>query len=514
VSQFVKHEACEKCGSSDAKSVYDDGHTFCFACESYGGKSVESDPGGEFQALRSRRIGVDVCRKFDYRLGVVDGKPAQLAVYHSPKDGTPVATKVRFANKNFKWIGQPKQAGLYGQHLWNGGRRLVITEGELDCLSIAESQSGGSWPVVSLPNGAQGGRRDCQKQLEWLEKFDTIVLCLDQDEPGRKAALEIADILTPGKAVVAELPMKDANEVLTKGNAGDITRAIFSARELRPDGIIEASELWSQVEKDDRQSDAQFPWQFLNNILYGLRTSEIVTITAGAGLGKSALVREIVYHLLQSGHKVGACFLEETPKRTLLGLMGIHIDLPLHLPDGRAKVGDTDLLNAFEAFGGDKLYLYDHFGSTDPEHLYRKIKYMAKGCGCRVIVLDHISMVLSGLGNEHGDERRLLDNIMTELRVLAQQLDVIMLVVSHLRRPQGTGFESGAQTSLADLRGSSSIAGLSDQVISLERNQQDEETKHVTTVRVLKNRFSGETGVAGTLLYNRETGRLEEDVPF
>jgi twinkle protein len=47
-------------------------------------------------------------------------------------------------------------------------------------------------------------------------------------------------------------------------------------------------------------------------------------------------------------------------------------------------------------------------------------------------------------------------------------------------------------------------------VIGLERNQQDPEHKHVTTVRVLKNRFSGDTGVATNLAFNPVTGRMSE----
>ena len=82
-----------------------------------------------------------------------------------------------------------------------------------------------------------------------------------------------------------------------------------------------------------------------------------------------------------------------------------------------------------------------------------------------------------------------------------------MFVVSHLKRPEKKGHEEGGQVSLSQLRGSGAIAQLSDMVIGLERNQQGEQP-NVLTIRVLKNRFSGDTGVGGYLEYNPDTGRL------
>jgi twinkle protein len=133
------------------------------------------------------------------------------------------------------------------------------------------------------------------------------------------------------------------------------------------------------------------------------------------------------------------------------------------------------------------------------------------------VVLDHLSIVVSGLGD--GDERRMIDNTMTKLRSLVEETKIGMILISHLKRPEGKGHEDGATTSLAQLRGSASIAQLSDMVIGLERNQQDPENANQTVVRVLKNRFSGETGVATALRYDTETGALNEtsleiDNPF
>ena len=131
--------------------------------------------------------------------------------------------------------------------------------------------------------------------------------------------------------------------------------------------------------------------------------------------------------------------------------------------------------------------------------------------GCTHVILDHLSIVVSGLGD--GDERRMIDNTMTRLRSLVEETGISLILVSHLRRPNGPGHEEGAQTSLSQLRGSHAIAQLSDGVIGMERNQQDNMNANILTLRVLKNRYSGDTGLACQLEYDKETGRLHEWSP-
>jgi twinkle protein len=95
------------------------------------------------------------------------------------------------------------------------------------------------------------------------------------------------------------------------------------------------------------------------------------------------------------------------------------------------------------------------------------------------------------------------------LRTFVEETKCGLLLVSHLKRPDGKSHEEGGATSLSQLRGSHAIAQLSDMVIGLERNQQSDNPNE-TTIRVLKNRFSGDTGLAGTLIFNKLTGRLTE----
>jgi len=516
-STFLHHAPCPHCGSSDANSVYDDGHQFCFACQTYTASEDGGTPQqvptkrnkdlitGEFRPFPKRKLTEETARKFGYQFGKLGGVSVQIAPYFD-KDGNLVAQKIRTPSKDFKVLGDISSALPYGAQLWGKGKKLVVTEGEIDCMSVSQAQ-GNKWPVVSIPNGAQGAKKHMVKNFEFYDGFAEIVLMFDQDEPGRKAAQECAELFSPGKAKIAALPLKDANELLVAGREQEIIQAVWNAKPYRPDGIISGEDLWTEVSKEDLIQSVPYPWRVLNEVTRGARKGELVTLTAGSGVGKSAIVREIAHHLIQSGETVGMIMLEENPKRTALGLMGIALDKPLHLT--REGVSPEDLRNAFSStVGSGRVFLYDHFGSSDIDNLVNRVRYLARGCGCNWIILDHLSIVISGLGD--GDERRLIDNAMTYLRTLVEETGVGLFLVSHLRRPEGDkGHEQGAKTALSQLRGSHSIAQLSDMVIGLERNQQGD-NPNTTTIRVLKNRFSGETGIAGYLAYSQETGRLIE----
>ena len=430
----------------------------------------------------------------------------QVATYCDDA-GRPVAQKLRFPNKDFVILGDAGAMSLYGRHLWrDGGKMLVITEGEIDALSVSQLQ-GNKWPVVSVPNGAQAAAKAIRKNLEWLETFEKVVLMFDMDDPGRKAAAECALLLSPGTARIAQLSLKDPNDMLVAGRGKEVIDAIWNAKTFRPDGIIPGIELWDQVSTDAETPSIAYPWIGLQEMTRGLRKRELVTLCSGTGIGKSSVCRELAHHLVRAGHTIGYIALEESVKRTALGLMGIHLNRPLHI--SREGVTEQELKDAFDhTVGSGNVYLYDHFGSVDSENLLNRIRYMVRGMACDYIILDHVSIVVSGMGE--GDERRLIDNTMTSLRSLVEELGCGMVLVSHLKRPEGKGHEEGAQTSLAQLRGSAAIGQLSDMVIGLERDQQSANKKDLTVVRVLKNRFTGDTGVATCLHYDRTTGRLVE----
>jgi len=517
-SEFIAHTPCPACPSSDGFALYDDGHGYCFSCGHYEGTNQHTEERsspkvntelvnqGDNRALAKRHITEETTQRFDYQIGKFKGKTVQIANYKN-NSGTTVAQKLRFPNKDFLFIGDTKEAGLYGQWMWrDGGKRLVVVEGEIDCLSVSQV-IGKNWPVVSVPTGSKGAKKAMQKQLEWLCKFESVILMFDSDDAGKEAAKECAGLFPAGKAKIALLPRKDANEMLVAGDTKEITNAMFDAKPFRPDGIVNGTELWDVVTSEDNTVSFDYPYAGLNAKTLGLRKGEIVTVTAGSGIGKSQLCREFSHFLLTQGETVGYIALEESVKRTSLGLMSLAINKPLHL--GTVEVSQDELKEAFDTtLGTGRVFLYDHWGSTDSQNLMDKIRYLASGCECGWVILDHISIVVSGM--EGGDERRLIDNTMTKCRALVEELKIGLILVSHLKRPEGKGHEEGGRTTLAQLRGSAGIAQLSDIVLGCERDQQDQETGNMTVVRVLKNRWTGETGVGCLLEYDKYTGRMTE----
>ncbi len=239
-----------------------------------------------------------------------------------------------------------------------------------------------------------------------------------------------------------------------------------------------------------------------------MRKAEIITLTAGSGIGKSTFAREVAYHLLTHHNlKIGYVALEESVKKSALGFMAMSLNVPMgELFLDKKLVNEEDFSKAYnEIIASDRLFLYDHFGSLESDNLVNKLKYLAVGCGADFIILDHISIVVSGI--QDGDERRIIDNLMTNLRSLVENTGVGMILISHLRVPSGTPHEEGGRVTMNQLRGSGSIKQLSDNIIGVERDQQGENPNE-SQLRLLKNRLFGTTGLTDTVEYNHRTGRL------
>lgn len=467
---------------------------------------------GECKALTNRRISAETCEKFGYSIGNYNGRPCHIANYHDAA-GKLVMQKLRFANpKEFMILGDLKAAGLFGAQLYGKGKMIVVTEGEIDALTVAEIQGHGKWPVVSLPNGAAGAKKALAKAADYLANFENVVLMFDNDEPGRKASAECAEMLGPSRSKIAVLPLKDASDMMQADRAGELLEAMWNARPYQPEGVIYGKDLLELVMKPTTQSTA-YPWPGLNAMTHGIRTGEITLLTAGISVGKSAVVREISYHLGNTlKQNVGLVNLEENTQRSAIGLMGIHASRLLHIDEERAKVADDQMKMWFhETLGTNRYFLIEQFGASDPETLLSRIQYLVVGCECKWVIIDPLSAIVAG--QEDGDERRIIDNMMNELRTLVQRLNFGLILVHHLKRPAtGKGHENGAEVQMSQIRSSNMIGGFSNTVIGLERDLQGD-TPHMTTIRVVKNRLSGETGIAGYLAYQRDTGRLVETTP-
>lgn len=529
MGKYVRmHQPCSDCGSSDALSEYTDGGTRCFSCwtftpptkgeqepSSSGETAPSSTPAsakvplilsGEYTHLTARNLDRETCEKYRYQTG-----PGVQIANYCDTAGRIVAQKLRYpadpetGKKDFRWTGDPKKAGLFGQQLWREkGKRIVIVEGEIDALSLAQAMNL-RWPVVSVPNGAASAYKDLARHLPYLETYETVVLMFDGDRAGQEAAAQCATLFSPGKVAIAQLPLKDPNEMLKARRVKELVSAAWEARTYRPDGILAAEDLWEAVSTPPEHGFS-YPWAALDNALYGQRKAEIVTWASGTGVGKTTVMRAVINGLLDQGARVGVLSFEDTPRTLMLGLLGLRMGARLHVPDVWKKTDRTILQNAFEQFPTEQLRVF--CADLEAKDLESKIRHLVVAEKADFIVLDHITAVVTGTGSDKEWER--IDTVMRKVRPLVLELGFGLHVVSHLTKADGTPFEEGGKISLKHLRGSA-LQRDSHAVIGLERDQQAEkEEQTVTVFRVLKQRLTGETGPAGAVGYDEESGRLIE----
>ena len=533
-SHVVSTHGCDECGSSDANKKYDDGHMFCYVChkvtkksnkgtegEAMSDEQDDDDDDTEYEPLKApkslkvgplpeRGLTTGSLKKYGTRVKVKDGVVVQHYYPYADRKDNVVAWKVReVSNKTFNIIGDIRRGALFGQAKFpRGGKYVTICEGEIDTMS-AYQMTGSKYTLVGIKNGAQAAYRDCKKAFDWLDSFENVIICFDTDDPGKDAAAKVASLF-PKKAKIVRLAKKDVGKYLESNETQEFNSAWWRAEEYMPDDIISGAKMWDIINTSSPEARWYYPWEGLNKMTYGIRTGELVLLTAGSGMGKTTMLREIAYGVMkQSKDKLGLLFLEEQDKETGKGLMSVDAGIPFHLPD--ATFTPAQFKTAYDNTWGTKqfLTLNSKMMGNDLSYVCDRIKYMVIGQGCKFIILDHISMMVS---DQAGDERKMLDEITHKLKAITVEHDVNIHAVVHTKRQAGKALEEGGQVSLSDLRGSGGLGQLSNMVYGLERDGQSDDLKlrNTTTVRVIKNRFCGRTGPATHLLYDENTGRLIE----
>jgi len=526
-SKWVSRGKCPCGESSNGYNIHADGHAFCFSCNkrfnNVGEAKLERkvveitnkvSSTGDYGSITDRRISEDTARKYRTKIRRNGSIISHHYYEYFNAEGSHVATKVRQVEGKRIWSqGDIGDALLFGQNLFkSGGKYVTICEGELDALAAYE-MLGSKWPVLSIKDGAASALRNCKANLEYLSQYENIVLCFDNDDSGRKAAKQVASLFEPNQCKIVHLDYKDACEYIQNGKREEFTRAWWNAKIYTPAGILNLADMGDALYEEGDYKTCLYPWQGINDKLYGIRTGELVTFTAGTGTGKSSVIRELMHHVLNNTEEnIGVISLEENVRSTIFHLMSVEANARLYIREIREQFSREDLTTWQEAtVGTRRFFAFDHFGSMKTDEILGRIRYMIKALDCKWIFLDHLSILVSGL--EGDDERRNIDNLMTKLRSIVEETNVALLLVSHLRRGSGDkGHEDGKEVSLAHLRGSQSIAQLSDAVVAMERDQQSDDPNiaNTTTIRVLKNRYAGDTGVACHLFFNGDTGRLTE----
>ena len=524
MSKWV-HAGCPKCGSSDALS-YKEGDDFgyCFSCGGSskldGSKTVTKEVNMtvsfntietfEVRGHRDRQITKQVMEAFGVRCSY--NEQGEIDAYFYPyksATGEVVAYKERQLPKKFLVHGNyDKSVGYFGPSEDTSGPRLVITEGELDALSVAQAQIEHSkriYPVISLASASQV--KVMVQHIDFLRKFKEVVLWMDGDEPGKKAEAELAKIVGFDKVKVVRHTEKDASDVLIKHGAKAVIDAIFSAQTYSPAGIVRGEDIWTAL--TERKSIQSVPYPKclagINQKVSGMRMGEITLFTSGTGSGKSTVIKEIVLDLLEkTDDMIGMVSLEESIGDTAEKFVG----MALHKNIREDEVSDEELREGFEkVFASRKLVLLDHQGSVSDESLVNKLDHLAL-MGCKYIILDHITIAVSeGAKGKTGNEA--VDSVMSDLLKLTKKHNIWLGVISHLRKGDKP-FEEGNLPTIDDIKGSGSIKQISFDIIAFARNlvAEAEVERNTIKFRVLKSRFTGKTGDAGTATYKHNTGRL------
>jgi twinkle protein len=522
LSKFLRHEGCPECGSSDGLAIYEDNEN-CFVCpyhKNYGEDNIADKhevrhaadrnltpvPQQDQIAIKDRGISAGAVNKYKVTVNTNPESPVGHVYPYYDEAGSHVANKVRRkGEKAFFWEGDVGAGLLFGQQLFPaGGRAITIVEGECDALAGFQL-TGSKYPCVSVKSSSEA-KRNCVDNFEYLNSFEKIVVCMDNDDPGQKAANQIAQLFAPGKVHILKLQLcKDPNDYLVKGLEKEYVNEWFRAPAYMPDGLRLGSDmkLLDEIINYKEPECIPYPWAGLNQKLYGIRLSELTLFTADTGIGKTTFMKEIEYALLQSkelqerGYGVGFLHLEEPKRETLLGMLSIHHNRPYHLPD--TPKSTEDITKAYkEVLDNKRVVVYDHFGSNEIDTILAKIRHMV-ALGCRYIVLDHLSIIVS---DQSGDERKQLDEISTKLKSLTMNLQIAVVAVIHINR-QG------------QVRGSAGPEQVSNNVVRLTRDKKevDEWRRNVTQMDVEKCRLSGRTGPACWIFYDNETGRLVELAP-
>lgn len=527
---------CPECGSKDNLVTYADGHQFCYTpgCGLKKGSAMNDSEAHEAppktpsraipftdqhmrKGLESRGLKLDTLRRFGYFVHVERGKAVQIAPVFNQK-GEMVHQKYRTKDKEFFFEPvadsppKPRMCQLYGQHVWADkyDRKVVITTGEHDAHSVAEACQF-KIPAVSVIAGDGSALDQLKANYRWLDRFEEIIFWFDNDESGQSVVNECARLFEPGKVKTIKVEgVKDANQLAQEGRHGDIYSAVWGAVQWAPEGIVNAADCVLDIMEPEAETLASYPFPKLQEVTQGIRTKEVIYHVAGTGVGKTSFLIELQHQLLKEGVKFGVMRFEDTRRKAQIDLMSRHVEDRLHLRP--RPVEEMKTLHA-QVFGKGLVELFDpETAEWSWDAIQGYIRYMVKALGCKVVIGDPLSFFVAAMNEK--DERKALDHAAYEFSRAVKHLDFNFQLAHHLNRGDGKAFEEGGEISLKNIRGSAGIANFSMGVFAYERNQQGARPD-LTRVRVLKNRWTGWTGIADTIKWDDIRGVQEPtDEPY
>jgi twinkle protein len=549
----VKREQCPECLDSggDNLAIYADGHAHCFGCEYHVNATGETKPvvntyiepmiEGTITELSKRALNLDTSKFFNIQVGKYSGRignkqvkdePVKIFNYYDEK-GNVVAQKIKTQNKEMKFLGRGKEAGLYGKWKWSPNEKLFVTvvEGEEDACALAQSQ-GYQYPVVSLQKGATSAKKDIEKDLQFLLGFKYVVLAFDNDEVGQKGMQSCLDLFEPGKVKIATWKLKDANEMLIAGLDKELRETPLKAKAVIPESSVTIEDILDQI-LIQPEFGLDYPWPTLSKITYGMQPGQVNVIVGATGVGKTEFVKDLMFHFIDKGQHIGLFSFEQKPADTARRLIGAKMHSKLWLP---GNVWDAEKIKETALQYNNKIFLYDKAGQVKIQDIFNCIRFWAKAYHVKVFFFDN----LKALGISNDNEKA--SHMMNDFKSLMNELGTTIFLLSHVSKysiqlqthistvkskhldpltaeevnnkiqKPGLEWETGRIPAISHIEGSNTVAALSDLVLALARNRMsdDDLEKKTLKVKVLKNRLDSQfDGVIFDLVYSKN-GRLEE----
>ncbi len=409
-----------------------------------------------------------------------------------------------------------KNIGFFGQQLWSSPsiRTIIITFGELDAMATYQMLG---TAVVSISDGDNSAAKQVEREYDWLNKFEKIILIPDNDESCRSVMPAIAARF-PRKVRIVDLTVhKDPNDYLREGHEAEFRKEFQAARPFSPEKIKSLSDLKGLLFEDPPVPVATYPWEGLNKMTGGIWAGDLVCIKAFPKVGKTTVSSEIAYHLNRTtDHNVGLIYLEETQRDLIFRFASMHMSKNLQRQDIQASINPEELEECSRDLfpdDSDRIFILDHWGSCSSDFLESKIKEFVLAKRCQFIFFDHISMAITDESNK--DERLALDRLVASIKSLTTGIPDTEVtsegdVIHTVRQP--TIFTVTHVNDDGKPRGSRALVQQSNLVISINRDKTaaTEAQRNLTEVIVEDNRRFGESGPACYLSYDKMTSRLTE----
>lgn len=433
---------------------------------------------------------------------------------------------------------------LFGQNVAEQVNRkhtnCVYTEGQWDCLSVFQAQCDsvkgtkyeGHEPfVVSIPLGTANAVESMLHNKDFVQSFQSMTIFFDDDAAtplelkkgimrGKEAREAVAAAFIGNVELWSVQPTggkKDASDYMQAGLSSELAKLVqFGRKPLVTEKIVKANVLSIEDIVKKREEGVyveSFP--SLMNKIHGFRKRELVLLTAPSGVGKSTVTSIFADAFVDQGEKVGMIFLEEEIKDTVQRLIAsrLKVSYVKFKSDPLSCASYERIQEAYDYIvNQDRVVLLDHFGSLPVSELMAKIKHMYFVEGCSYLILDHLSMVISG--SQVADERKELDMVMTELAAFCAANDVCVIAVSHINRtgadqfkpPKGKENEAfWVRVTKEMLRGSAALEQLSWTILGLEPEILPDRSRGNVRLTVLKNRTWGFLGEADEFSIDQNT---------